>query len=58
MRILNPTWLGSLESPNPLAETFLFNETIIEVMFLEEVPLNDSHHCSSFLLGPMVMSMS
>lgn len=29
-------WLGTLESPDPLAETFLANEGIMEVMSLEE----------------------
>jgi len=31
-------WLGALESHDPLAETFLANESIMEAMSLEEPP--------------------
>jgi len=48
-------WLGALESPNPLAETFLSDESIMDVMSLEEPPWNDAHHRSSFFPSPMVM---
>ena len=43
------SWLGPSESPNPLAETFLADESIMEVMSLEEPPWKNSHHRSSFL---------
>jgi len=49
-------WLCSSESPDPLADTFLCDESIMEVISLEEVPWNETHHRSSFLPGPMVMS--
>ena len=49
------SWLGSSESPDPLAKNFLSDESIMEVMSLEEVPWNDTHHRSSFFPGPTVM---
>lgn len=48
-------WLGTLESPDPLAETFLADERIMEVMSLEEPPWINTYHRSSFLPCPMVM---
>jgi len=42
-------WLGSLDSPDPLNETFPNKESIIEVKSLEETPWDDAHHLSSFL---------
>jgi len=51
-------WLGDLESPDPLAETFLADEGILEVMYLEEPPWIDSHHRSSFLPHSTVMSIN
>jgi hypothetical protein len=42
-------WLGSWDSPDPLNETFPTDESIIEVMSLDETPWNDLHHRSSFL---------
>lgn len=42
-------WLGSLDSLDPLNETLPTNESIIEVMSLDEVPWNGLHHRSSFL---------
>jgi len=50
-------WLGASKSPEPLVETFLVDESIMEVMSLEEPPWNDTHHRSSFLPCPVVMSM-
>lgn len=49
-------WLGTLESSNPLVETFLTNEGIMEIMSLEELPWIDTHHRSLFLPRPVVMS--
>lgn len=49
-------WLGSLDSPDPFTETFPSNESMMEVKSPEEAPWNDTHHCSSFFLGPKVMS--
>lgn len=49
-------WISTLESPNPLAETFLADEGIMEVISLEEPPWIDTHHHSSFLPRPAVMS--
>lgn len=49
-------WLGSSESPDPLAETFLSNEITMEVMSLEEVPSNKTHHRSSFFPGLTITS--
>jgi len=49
-------WLGSLDSPDTLTKTFPFDKGIMEIMSLDEAPWNDTHHCSSFLPGPMVMS--
>lgn len=49
-------WLGTLESPNPLAKTFLADGGIVEIMSLEEPPWIDTHHRSSFLPRPVVMS--
>jgi len=49
-------WLGALESSNPLAETFLANEGIMEIMSLKEPPCIDTHHHSSFLPHQAVMS--
>lgn len=48
--------LGALESFDPLAETFLSNEGIMEIMPLEEPPWIDTHHHSLFLPRPMVIS--
>ena len=42
-------YLGSWDSTGPLSETFPTNESIIEVMSLDETPWNDLHHHSSFL---------
>jgi len=50
-------WLGTLEYLDPLVETFLVGEGIMEVMSLEEPPWNDTHHRSSFLPRAVVMSM-
>ena len=50
-------WLGVLESPDPLAKTFLVDEGIMEVMSLEEPPWTNTHHRSSFLPRLVVMSM-
>ena len=36
-------WLGTSKSPDPLAETFLANESVMEVMSLEEPPWNYTH---------------
>lgn len=49
-------WLGTLESSDPLAETFLTDECIMEIMSLEEPPWIDTHHCSSFLPRSTVKS--
>lgn len=48
-------WLGSWDSPDPLNDAFLIDESIVEVMSLDETPWNILHHCSSFLpnLGEM-----
>lgn len=51
-------WLVTLESFDPLAETFLADEGIMEIMSLEEPPWIDTHHRSSFLRHPTVMSTS
>ena len=48
--------LGALESPDPLVETLLANEGIMEVMPLEEPAYTDTRHHSSFLPYPAVMS--
>jgi len=45
-----------VESHDPLAETFIANEGIMEVMSLEEPPWIDTHHRSSFLPCPTFMS--
>lgn len=42
-------WLGALESPDPLVETFLADEGIMELMSLKELPCIDTHH-RSFLV--------
>ena len=42
-------WLGSWDLPDPLNEIFPTNESIFEVMSLDETPWNDVHHLSSFL---------
>lgn len=42
-------WLVSWDSLDPLNEKFPTDESITEVMSLEETPWNDAHHCSSFL---------
>ena len=44
-------WFGSWDSDDPLNETFPTNESIVEVMYLEETPWDDGHHHSSFLLS-------
>jgi len=49
-------WLGSLDSPDPLAEHFIFDKSIMEVISLEELPWNDTHHRSSFFSSLMIMS--
>jgi len=48
-------WLGSWDSIDPLNKIFPTNESIIEVMSLDETPWNSLHHRSSFLpsLGEM-----
>ena len=51
------SWLGSSKSPNPLAETFLSDESIMEAISLDEVTWNDTHNHSSFLHSLTVMSM-
>jgi len=51
-------WLGALESSNPLAETFLANQGIMEIMSLKEPPWIDTHHHSSFLHHPMIMPIA
>lgn len=48
--------LGSLDSFDPLIETFPTHESIMEIMSLKEAPWNDTHHCSSFLPGQGAMS--
>jgi len=35
---------------------FPIDESIMEIMSLEEAPWNDTHHCSSLLPGLEVMS--
>ena len=47
-------WLGSSDSPDPLTDTFPSDER--EIMSLEEAPWNNTHHRSSFLTSPVVMS--
>src|SRR5699024_6357631 len=49
-------WLGSLDSLEPLTKTFPSDESIMEIMSLKEAPWNDTHHRSSFLPGPEIMS--
>lgn len=49
-------WLGTLESSDPLAETFLTNKGIMEIMSLQELTCIDTHHRSLFSPRPMVMS--
>jgi len=49
-------WLGTLESLDPLAKTFLADEGIMEVTSLKEPPWINTHHHSSFLPHPAVMS--
>jgi hypothetical protein len=39
-------------SPDPFDDTFHIDESILEVMSLEETPWDDSHHCSSLFLEP------
>jgi len=51
-------WFGTLESSNPLAETFLVDEGIMEIMSLEEPPWIDTHHRSSFLPHLVVISIA
>jgi hypothetical protein len=46
------SWLISMASPDPFDDTFPTDESIIEVMSLEETPWDDSHHHSSFFLKP------
>lgn len=38
------SWLGTLESFNPLEETFPADEGIMKIMSLDEPPQNDTHH--------------
>lgn len=47
-----------MESFDPLAETFLVDEGIMEIMSLEALPWIDIHHRSSFLPHPAVISTS
>ena len=49
-------WLGSLESPDSFAKNFLSDKSIMEVMSLEEVAWNNTHHRSSFLPSLALMS--
>lgn len=42
-------WLGSQDSLDPLNETFPTDESIVEVMSLDETPWNGLHQCSPFL---------
>lgn len=44
-----------MESSDPLAETFLVDEDIMEIMSLEEPPWIDTHQRSSFLPNPAIM---
>jgi len=44
-------WLGSWDCPDPLNETFPTDESIVEVMSLDETPCINIHHRSSFLPG-------
>lgn len=44
---MDPIWI---------TETFLVVEGIMEIMSLKELPWIDTHHCSSFLPRPVVMS--
>lgn len=48
--------LGTLESFDPLAETFLTDEGIMEIMSLEEPLWINTHHLSSFLPHPAIVS--
>lgn len=42
-------WLGYWDSLDPLNKTFTTEESIVEVMSLENTPWNDLHHFSSFI---------
>jgi hypothetical protein len=42
------SWIISMASPDPFDDTFPTNESIMEIMSLEETPWDDSHHRSSF----------
>jgi hypothetical protein len=45
-------WIISMESPDPFDNTFPTDESILEVMSLEETPWDDSHHHSFLFLEP------
>jgi len=47
--------LSSSYSSDPLIDTFPTNESIMEIMSLDEAPWNDTHHRSSFLPSLEVM---
>lgn len=49
-------WLGTLESFDPFTKTFLADEGTMEIMSLEEPPRINTHHHSSFLSRPAIMS--
>lgn len=42
-------WFGSWDYSDPLSEIYPLNESIIEVMSMDETPWNDLHHHYSFL---------
>jgi len=50
-------WLGSWDSLDPLNKIFPTNESIFEVMYIDETPWNDAHHLSSFLPSPSEISL-
>jgi hypothetical protein len=43
------SWLISTTSPDPFDDTFPTDESIMEIMSLEDTPWDDGHHHSSFL---------
>jgi len=49
-------WLGSSDSTDPLTKTFPSDESIMEIMSLEEARWNDTQHRSSFLPRPAIMT--
>ena len=45
-------WCNTQHYANPLNDNFPIDESIVEVMSLEETPLDDGHHRSLFLPIP------